>query len=68
MPGVIGRVGTALGNAHVNIAEYHQARVAQGGEALAVIAVDGPVDGVVREVLLGLPDVVTATIVQFRDA
>ena len=68
VPGVIGRVGTALGNAHVNIAEYHQARVAQGGEALAVIAVDGPVGSVVREVLLGLPDVVTATIVQFRDA
>lgn len=68
VPGVIGRVGTALGNAHVNIAEYHQARVAQGGEALAVIAVDGPVGTAVREVLLGLPDVVTATIVQFRDA
>lgn len=68
VPGVIGRVGTALGNAQVNIAEYHQARVAQGGEALAVIAVDGPVAPAVRDVLLGLPDVLTATIVQFRDA
>ncbi len=68
VPGVIGRVGTALGNAHVNIAEYHQARMAQGGDALAVIAVDGPVGNDVREVLLGLPDVVTATIVQFHDA
>lgn len=68
VPGVIGRVGTALGDAHVNIAEYHQARVAQGGEALAVIAVDGPVGNEVRQVLLRLPDVLTATIVQFRDA
>ena len=34
VPGVIGRVGTLLGEAGVNIAEYHQARLAQGGEAL----------------------------------
>lgn len=68
VPGVIGRVGTALGNAKVNIAEYHQARLAQGGEALAVIAVDENVGVEVRSVLLSLPDVLTATIVQFRDA
>ncbi len=67
VPGVIGRVGTALGNAQVNIAEYHQARLAQGGEALAVIAVDGGVGQEVRGVLLNLPDVLTATLVQFRD-
>lgn len=29
VPGVIGRVGTLLGEAGVNIAEYHQARLAQ---------------------------------------
>jgi D-3-phosphoglycerate dehydrogenase len=68
VPGVIGRVGTALGNARVNIAEYHQARLAQGGEALAVIAVDGSVGQDVRDILLSLPDVLTATIVRFRDA
>ena len=68
VPGVIGRVGTALGDARVNIAEYHQARVAQGGDALAVIAVDGAVDPAVRDVLLGLPDVRTATVVRFGAA
>ena len=67
VPGVIGRVGTALGDAGVNIAEYHQARLAQGGEALAVISVDGPIPASVRQVLLALPDVVTATIVRFTD-
>ena len=41
VPGVIGRVGTLLGEAGVNIAEYHQARLAQGGEALAAVSVDG---------------------------
>ena len=65
VPGVIGRVGTALGDAHVNIAEYHQARLAQGGEALAAISVDGVVVHDLRDTLLALPDVRTATIVQF---
>lgn len=41
VPGVIGHVGTVLGAAGVNIAEYHQARFEQGGEALAAINVDG---------------------------
>jgi D-3-phosphoglycerate dehydrogenase len=65
VPGVIGRVGTALGDAQVNIAEYHQARLAQGGEALAAISVDGVVAPALRERLLALPDVRTATIVRF---
>ncbi len=65
VPGVIGRVGTALGDAHVNIAEYHQARLAQGGEALAAISVDGIVEPALRARLLALPDVRTATIVRF---
>ncbi|MCU0619755.1 MAG: ACT domain-containing protein, partial [Gemmatimonadaceae bacterium] len=65
VPGVIGRVGTALGDAHVNIAEYHQARLAQGGEALAAISVDGHVDETIRERLLALQDVRSAAIVRF---
>lgn len=40
VPGVIGRVGTFLGDAGINIAAYHQARLTAGGEALAVIGVD----------------------------
>ena len=68
VPGVIGRVGTLLGDAGVNIAEYHQARLAQGGEALAAISVDGSVGHGVREALLKLPDITSATVVQFRVA
>jgi D-3-phosphoglycerate dehydrogenase len=67
VPGVIGRVGTALGAASVNIAEYHQSRLAQGGDALAVITVDGDVGDKVRQTLLALSDVHSATIVHFRD-
>ena len=68
VPGVIGRVGTLLGDRSVNIAEYHQARLAQGGEALAAISVDGAVPAGVRDDLLKLQDVCTATVVQFRSA
>ena len=67
VPGVIGRVGTLLGNAGVNIAEYHQARLAQGGEALAAISIDGSVEESVRRALLDLPDVMTATVIKFRN-
>jgi D-3-phosphoglycerate dehydrogenase len=65
VPGVIGRVGTLLGDAGVNIAEYHQARLAQGGEALAAVSVDGTVGADVRRKLLELPDVLTATVINF---
>jgi D-3-phosphoglycerate dehydrogenase len=67
VPGVIGRVGTLLGEAGVNIAEYHQARLTQGGEALAAITVDGPPDARLRQRLLALPDVRSATVVNFGD-
>jgi D-3-phosphoglycerate dehydrogenase / 2-oxoglutarate reductase len=68
VPGVIGRVGTVLGDAGVNIAEYHQARLAQGGDALAVVSVDGAVAPDVRQRLCDLPDVTSASVVQFREA
>jgi D-3-phosphoglycerate dehydrogenase / 2-oxoglutarate reductase len=67
VPGVIGRVGTLLGDARVNIAEYHQARLAQGGDALAAITVDGDVSDSVREALLQLPDVRSATVVRLNE-
>jgi D-3-phosphoglycerate dehydrogenase len=41
VPGVIGRVGSLLGEAEVNIASYHQSRVdRESSEALAAIVVD----------------------------
>ncbi len=67
VPGVIGRVGTLLGERGVNIAEYHQARLAQGGDALAAVSVDGTVSEDTRRALLDLPDIRSASIVHFRD-
>ncbi len=44
VPGVIGRVGTILGNGGVNISRFHLGRRERGGEAMAVIEVDAPLD------------------------
>jgi D-3-phosphoglycerate dehydrogenase len=60
VPGVIGRVGTLLGNAGINIGEYHQARLEAGGEAIAAISVDGRLDAEVVERLRALPEVIDA--------
>jgi len=64
VPGVIGQVGTVLGSAGINIAEYHQARMTQGGEALAAISVDGTVGEQVRRRLLEVASVRSATVVE----
>ncbi|MDP9066875.1 MAG: phosphoglycerate dehydrogenase [Actinomycetota bacterium] len=59
-PGVVGIVGTLLGEAGVNIANMQVARQSEGGEALMCVAVDSPI-----------PDQVLASIAeraQLRDA
>jgi D-3-phosphoglycerate dehydrogenase len=63
--GVIGRVGTSLAGSGVNIAEYHQARLQVGGEALAAISVDEHVNEDVLATLRGLPDVLDVRVVHF---
>jgi D-3-phosphoglycerate dehydrogenase len=40
VPGVVGKVGTVLGDHEINIAEYNLARTTSGGKALAIITVD----------------------------
>jgi len=60
VPGVIGRVGTVLGNAAINIAEYHQARLQAGGPALAAVSVDGRIPADLLDQLRAVPDVFDA--------
>ena len=64
VPGVIGRVGTLVGGHAIDIAEYHQAPLTAGGEAVAAIAVDGKVDSKIRDALLDLPEVSTAVVIK----
>ncbi|MBV9212007.1 MAG: phosphoglycerate dehydrogenase [Acidobacteria bacterium] len=42
VPGVIGQVGTMLGERKVNISRFHLGRRERGGEAMAVIEIDAP--------------------------
>jgi D-3-phosphoglycerate dehydrogenase len=50
-PGFIGRLGTVLGAAGVNIANFNLGRSAPGADAIALVQVDGPVpESVVTEI------------------
>ena len=64
-PGFIGRVGSALGEAGVNIATFHLGRRAAGGEAIALVAVDGHVGGELIQHLCDLPSVKTVMPLRF---
>jgi len=44
VPGMIGRVGTILGNAHVNISTMQVSRNTVGGDAIMVLSTDRPAD------------------------
>ena len=56
-PGFIGRLGTTLGEAGVNIGTFNLGRRKAGGEAVALISVDGHIEQDVVEKLEGLPGV-----------
>lgn len=44
VPGVIGHIGTVLGQHGVNISRFHLGRRERGGEAMAVIETDAPLN------------------------
>ncbi len=68
VPGVIGRVGTLLGGAGINIGSYHQARVAfPGHDALAAISVDQPLTNGVLDALARVSDIALVRLVNFGD-
>ena len=56
-PGFIGKLGTTLGEAGINIATFNLGRRAAGGEAVALVAVDGKVAPAVVERLCKLEGV-----------
>jgi D-3-phosphoglycerate dehydrogenase len=59
VPGVIGRVGTILGERGVNISRFHLGRRERGGEAMAVIEVDANVEPETLAALRSLPEILT---------
>ncbi|HEY0084563.1 MAG TPA: phosphoglycerate dehydrogenase [Allosphingosinicella sp.] len=64
-PGFIGRLGTALGEAGINIGTFSLGRRAAGGEAVALISVDSPVKADVTARLAALPGVMRVTPLRF---
>ncbi|MBA3713621.1 MAG: phosphoglycerate dehydrogenase [Pyrinomonadaceae bacterium] len=42
VPGVVGRIGTKLGESGINISHFHLGRRERGGEAISVIETDAP--------------------------
>ncbi|MDK1375205.1 MULTISPECIES: phosphoglycerate dehydrogenase [Sinorhizobium] len=51
VPGMIGFIGTTLGDAGVNIANFQLGREKEGGDAIALLYVDGPVSETVLDKL-----------------
>lgn len=56
-PGFIGALGMCLGDAHVNIATFSLGRQSQGGDAIALIAVDAPIEGATLDAVTSLEHV-----------
>jgi D-3-phosphoglycerate dehydrogenase len=60
VPGVIGRVGTILGEQGINISAFHLGRRERGGEAMAVVEVDAPLDRETIDDVRNLKPVISA--------
>jgi D-3-phosphoglycerate dehydrogenase len=64
-PGFIGRLGTLLGEAGVNIATFHLGRSAPGADAIALIEVDQAVPDALLAKVRRIPGVVQAEALAF---
>lgn len=64
-PGMIGNLGTILGNAGVNIATFHLGRRTEGDAALALVAVDQPIGDQLLKAVTALPHVLQARALSF---
>jgi D-3-phosphoglycerate dehydrogenase len=60
VPGVIGGIGTTLGQRGVNISRFHLGRHEPGGKAMAVIEVDAPLSKETLQALRSLEQVISA--------
>jgi D-3-phosphoglycerate dehydrogenase len=64
-PGFIGRFSSTLGEAGINIATFHVGREAPGGNAVALIEIDGELPPAVLEQVRALPQVQIAKPLKF---
>lgn len=64
-PGFIGKFASLLGDARVNIATFHLGRLQPGGDAIALVEVDGDVPAGVLTKIMALPHVKQAKALRF---
>jgi len=64
IPGVIGRIGTILGNAQINIAGFRLGRLEPNGTAVCVVNVDSAIPLDILEAIRALPNLIYAKTVQ----
>ncbi|SDD71956.1 D-3-phosphoglycerate dehydrogenase [Sphingomonas sp. YR710] len=64
-PGFIGRLGSTLGEAGVNIGTFHLGRRSAGGEAVVLLSVDTSVDDALKAKIAQLPGVKAAKALAF---
>ncbi|MHC8509850.1 MAG: phosphoglycerate dehydrogenase [Rhodospirillales bacterium] len=64
-PGMIGALGAVLGDAGVNIATFSLGRAEPGGDAIALLQVDGPPAAEVLKKLAAVPGIVKVKALRF---
>ncbi len=64
-PGFVGRVGTLLGNAGINMGTFHLGRIAEGADAISIIETDGEVPQAVMDQVSQVPNVVQVRALRF---
>jgi D-3-phosphoglycerate dehydrogenase / 2-oxoglutarate reductase len=70
VPGVIGQIGTALGNLGVNIATFALGRrePVRGAEAVALVRLDGEVSATIVQKILAIPSITEARLIRLPEA
>jgi D-3-phosphoglycerate dehydrogenase len=58
-PGVIGNIGTTLGNRNINIATMQFSRDRSGGVAISLLHLDSVISQEMMEELSQLPDIIS---------
>ncbi len=65
VPGIIGRVGTILGQQNINIATMHWSRKLDRARAQSFISVDSPVDDTTINALKAIDGVIRVSVLNF---
>lgn len=65
VPGIVGKIGTVLGNNNINIAAMQWSRKVKGDKAEAFVSVDQAVDPLIIDELKALPGVLLVSLICF---